>query len=246
MTFTLSLFIHSIHRRGLRIKVTGSMNTPRNPPEREVSHVPIKPRSWNCGSHDMRRHPGLPGICHNTIRRLCQRFSCLIITPFGAPVLPDVYCRKAISEGSTPTSRRFEERESGSFLVSSTIVPSLIFLTLFDAASLFVPTAALCICISLGHSVLESELTAKAARMAHIYFFELRAIVHPLSSQMSRVFGMVSERLDGSGGNVGTAITPFRIHAIKVTIKSIEGGKRRRALSPFCIFHLYRIRSDTA
>src|SRR5262245_42770311 len=55
--------------------------------------------SWNIGTQQAKRDAGdVPNACRN-IARLLVRLAWLTMTPLGADVEPEVYCRRAIAPG---------------------------------------------------------------------------------------------------------------------------------------------------
>ena len=58
------------------------------------SREPIRPMSWYCGSQLTTTVESSASREDTMVFMLCVRDDHGIITPFGADVLPDVYCRK--------------------------------------------------------------------------------------------------------------------------------------------------------
>ena len=87
----------SSQRIGLSRKAVGVIRTTGTPRWMACSSPPIKPMSWNRGSQvtntSSLRTPSPCSIAHS----LAHRLPWLIITPLGAEVEPEVYCRKAMS-----------------------------------------------------------------------------------------------------------------------------------------------------
>ena len=53
----------------------------------------MRPMSWYCGSHDTQTVAS-SALRSSTMRfRLCRSDACVMTTPFGADVEPDVYLR---------------------------------------------------------------------------------------------------------------------------------------------------------
>ena len=63
-------------------------------------HAPISPMSWYSGSHDMKVSALLTCAAWRIARTLASRLAWLSTTPLGLPVLPEVYCRKAVASAS--------------------------------------------------------------------------------------------------------------------------------------------------
>jgi hypothetical protein len=64
--------------------------------------------SWNCGSQEQQTEL-CPAMCGQSLfarSRLQEMLPKLSITPFGSPVLPDVYCRNAMSSSQRASKHR--------------------------------------------------------------------------------------------------------------------------------------------
>ncbi|CAM4451498.1 hypothetical protein COEX109129_27460 [Corallococcus exiguus] len=81
----------SSHAMGRLRKAIGDINVTGKPPYKGSRMPPMRPMSWYGGSQMTptlsARAPNAPWMSD----RLCSRLPCVSITPFGVPVLPDVY-----------------------------------------------------------------------------------------------------------------------------------------------------------
>ncbi len=59
----------------------------------------MSPMSWKSGSQETKTGLSLCPMARAMSSRLCRRLAWLSITPFGLPVEPEVYWRKARSSG---------------------------------------------------------------------------------------------------------------------------------------------------
>ena len=59
----------------------------------------MRPMSWYCGSQDTTTVSQPAPNSWTMHERLWARLACVIITPLGSDVLPDVYCRKQTPSG---------------------------------------------------------------------------------------------------------------------------------------------------
>src|SRR4051794_14722731 len=83
-----------------------------------VRIMPISPISWGVGSHETVTSGGRSRSAAWISRQLATRLRCVTMIPFGSPVEPDVYWRKAISEGWLTASPHAPDA-SGSASVAS-------------------------------------------------------------------------------------------------------------------------------
>src|SRR5262249_42170730 len=83
------------HRRGLCRKDAGDIRIPRKPQYRGCMMPSTRPMSWKCGSHDREM------LCEECSKpwamaaELDKTLLWVIITPLGAAVEPEVYCKYA-------------------------------------------------------------------------------------------------------------------------------------------------------
>ncbi|EOD68522.1 hypothetical protein H480_10860, partial [Amycolatopsis vancoresmycina DSM 44592] len=94
------------HRAGSRRKLNGDISVTGKPANTGCRIPPISPMSWYGGSQIT---PRLSAVCPNRSRmkaELCSRLACVITTPLGCPVEPEVYCRNAIRSALCRTPGR--------------------------------------------------------------------------------------------------------------------------------------------
>jgi hypothetical protein len=80
------------------------MTTSGIPKYKLASHAPMSPMSWYSGSQLTKTSAGPTPVTSPMARMLARRFAWDRTTPFGAAVLPDVYCTSAGSSSDTRTS----------------------------------------------------------------------------------------------------------------------------------------------
>ena len=68
--------------------------------EQRLKDVPDEPMSWKWGSHPTTVAAGSVPNERLIMASLARMLACETITPFGLPVEPDVYCRKASEAAS--------------------------------------------------------------------------------------------------------------------------------------------------
>ncbi len=111
------------------MNAVGDISTVVAPTQSGCSTFPIRPWSWNRGAHPTTVESRSCPKAVRIISWFAARFPCETITPFGAEVEPDVYCRKARSSteqargissvGRAPSAIRSAASASGAPLVAA-------------------------------------------------------------------------------------------------------------------------------
>lgn len=178
----------------------------------------MSPISWYCGSHETTTVLASAFNSDVIIVRLCARFPWVIITPFGSLVDPDVYWRKAKSDGLGGGGRPLLPLD---FLVLP--LPVLLSVVIHSRDSGHVPPKGL-----LWNRFVNASL-APASFFRWLYSVFVRACLAPLLSVIFANMCSVSLRA-GFGGKTGTATKPALRHARNAMVKSIDGGYTNKAL----------------
>ena len=78
---------------------SGDISTVGKPSTSDAKLAPMRPRSWYSGNQLTNTSCGPAFTAPPIARTLAIRLACDSTTPFGLPVLPEVYCRKPVSPG---------------------------------------------------------------------------------------------------------------------------------------------------
>ena len=84
------------HWLGRERKASGDISTTGKPQYIVAKQPPMRPMSWYSGSQLTNTSSVVARAPLAIARTLARRFACVSTTPFGLPVLPEVYCRNAM------------------------------------------------------------------------------------------------------------------------------------------------------